>query len=62
MYDIKENICHVEGETLEGTIIDLETVGPIHNGLFFFVHIAQVDRVFDYSLKLEAFILHAHLH
>ena len=33
MYDIKENICHVEGETLEGTIIDLETVGPIHNGL-----------------------------
>ena len=31
MCDIKENICNVEGETLEGTIIDLETVGPIHD-------------------------------
>ena len=33
MSDVKEKICHVEGETLEGTIIDLETVGPLHDGL-----------------------------
>jgi len=33
MYDIKENICHVEGETLEGTIIDLETIGSLHDSL-----------------------------
>ena len=33
MSDIKEKICHVEGESMEGTIIDLETVGPLHDGL-----------------------------
>jgi len=33
MNDIKENICHVEGKTLEGTIIDLETIGPLHDSI-----------------------------
>ena len=33
MYDIKENICNVEGLALEGTIIDLETIGPLHDSL-----------------------------
>jgi len=33
MYDIRENICKVEGKTLEGTIIDLETIGPFHDVL-----------------------------
>ena len=33
MYEIKENVCHVEGETLDGTIIDLETIGPLHDSL-----------------------------
>ena len=33
MSDIKENICNVEGKSFEGTIIDLETIGPIHDGL-----------------------------
>ena len=31
MYDIKENVCQVEGKALEGTIIDLETIGPLHD-------------------------------
>jgi len=33
MYAVKENICHVEGKTLDGTIIDLETIGPLNDGL-----------------------------
>ena len=33
MYEIKEKICHVEGAALEGTIIDLETIGPLHDSL-----------------------------
>jgi hypothetical protein len=32
MSNIKENVCNVEGQSFEGTIIDLETVGPIHDG------------------------------
>ena len=33
MYDIKENVCKVEGKALEGTIIDLETIGPLYDVL-----------------------------
>jgi len=29
---LKESRSHVEGKPLEGTIIDLETIGPIKNG------------------------------
>ena len=32
MYNFKENRSHVEGKPVKGTIIDLETIGPIRNG------------------------------
>ena len=33
MSNIKENVCNVEGQPFEGTIIDLETIGPLHDSL-----------------------------